>query len=329
MSYKKVLILPGDGCGPAVIQAAERVINAAAPMVDLIHGEIGRSAYEHTADVLPVETEDMIADCDSILCGHVDVSEMNVRDPVLSILRHTNMYAEMSEFYPLSKSVGNRNMDIAIIGPNTRVNQMVSEMESLEGVDADYFTSSDDTEKFFEKSVTLCEAKKKSKVALVTDSELLPTTIEMYRNIFQKVFAATEFQTSMMQSTDATCLLAEHPGEVEILIAGPFSGPFLRGEASGMNGGRGLMARAFIGEDMAMYMPDTCPMRTDNRIENPTSAILASALLLLNLGFEQAHDNIVMAVREMYRLGKITPDVGGKKTPKDFTDGVIEFINSH
>ena len=70
----RILLLPGDGVGPEVIQQLKKVIAALCddhfqPQVE--HGRIGGSAYEHCKQPLPPETLEQAQACQAILLGAV------------------------------------------------------------------------------------------------------------------------------------------------------------------------------------------------------------------------------------------------------------------
>ena len=72
---KEILVLPGDGIGPEIIEQAVRVIeylrDDAGLNVSLTTGLVGGAAYDETGQPLPPATMDMARKADAILLGAV------------------------------------------------------------------------------------------------------------------------------------------------------------------------------------------------------------------------------------------------------------------
>jgi 3-isopropylmalate dehydrogenase len=66
----RVAVLPGDGVGPEVIEAALAVLRACLP-IEPEQGLIGGAAIEATGDPLPEATLELCRSADAILVGPV------------------------------------------------------------------------------------------------------------------------------------------------------------------------------------------------------------------------------------------------------------------
>ncbi|WP_208442103.1 isocitrate/isopropylmalate family dehydrogenase [Bartonella raoultii] len=69
---KKVLILPGDGVGPEVCDAALMVLEPFKLPIEFIHGDIGWECQKQDGDFIPQETWQKISESDALLLGSVD-----------------------------------------------------------------------------------------------------------------------------------------------------------------------------------------------------------------------------------------------------------------
>src|SRR5262245_8549287 len=63
MSTHRVVLLPGDGIGPEVVDSARRTVEAAGVDVTWVEQEIGLPALEHQGDTLPARTLAAIREC--------------------------------------------------------------------------------------------------------------------------------------------------------------------------------------------------------------------------------------------------------------------------
>ncbi|WP_367672317.1 isocitrate/isopropylmalate family dehydrogenase [Serratia symbiotica] len=68
---KKVLILPGDGIGQEVCEAALPVISALNLPITLSWGEIGWECWKKAGDPVPAQTWDKIRQADAVLVGAI------------------------------------------------------------------------------------------------------------------------------------------------------------------------------------------------------------------------------------------------------------------
>src|SRR5258706_13625267 len=69
MSRHRVVLLPGDGIGPEVVEAARRVVDASGPEIEWLPMEIGAVAFEKYGDALPAHVLDQIRACGVALKG--------------------------------------------------------------------------------------------------------------------------------------------------------------------------------------------------------------------------------------------------------------------
>ncbi len=324
---EKVLVTYGDMYGPAVIRAAEAVLRTVSPETELVHAKIGADAYDNTGYALPADTLDLVAECDAMLSGPVDMEGIPERNPLSTIRRQMEMYIEYGEFFPLCEYIGTKDLDTVLISPTVEGALNVYESESLDGVASEYYTSIDNISKIFEKSVEIAEKKQRTEVCMVSDNVLYPSREKLIRETFHKFYAGTEFIVRDISTKLAMFDLAHNPSSMNTIISDIHAATCMWGELTGLVGGSGLMPRVFIGDRKSMYIPsEVYPDDAVGRELNPTSAILSVGVMMLIFGKREAYKLVVNAVREMYRLGRTTPDVGGKLNAEKFAEGVNSLI---
>ena len=69
MGQHRVVLLPGDGIGPEVVEAARRVVDATDTDIEWMPMEMGLRAFEQTGDALPTDVVDAIRDTGVALKG--------------------------------------------------------------------------------------------------------------------------------------------------------------------------------------------------------------------------------------------------------------------
>ncbi|MCQ2078669.1 MAG: isocitrate/isopropylmalate family dehydrogenase [archaeon] len=324
-----VLVTYGDGSGPKVIRSAERVLRLVAPDLDIIHGRIGADAYENTSYALPPETMEMISRADMILSGPVCMEGINERDPLVTIKKQMGLFLDYREYYPLKDVDGSTRLDTVVISPTLESTMDVYETESLDGVASEFYTDIESVERLMSRSSDIARMKHRPRIDLVTSNYIYPKRERLIQNMFLEHFRGTAFRTGIMSLSETVFTLAHRPEVPDVLLCDIHSAASVKGAAAGIVGGTGLMPQAFFGNGKSLFTPATMfGEDIPHRSENPTSAILSVALLLLSIGMEDGYRAVRNAVRMMYRDERTTPDIGGKLTPDKFTDGIIDLVKA-
>ncbi|EJF78771.1 hypothetical protein MCQ_01150 [Candidatus Bartonella washoeensis Sb944nv] len=68
---KKVLVLPGDGIGSEVCDAALMLLEQFQLPIELTYGDIGWECWKQEGDPVPQATWQKINECDAVLLGAV------------------------------------------------------------------------------------------------------------------------------------------------------------------------------------------------------------------------------------------------------------------
>ncbi len=327
MANKKILILPGDGPGPSVMAAAEKVLKAAAPGIDIIHGEIGRTAWEHTSKVLPAPTADMIAVADAILSGPADISGIGGRDPFCDIKRQLHLCAEISEFRTLC---GGPDTDLLFVNQCSDAATPVRENEVLDGVVSEIDTEDDSLTELFGVCMSAAERAGRNRVCLVGGTGLFASSEKHMLDCFRSCFAGSGFKTETMSAEEAACGLVSEPGRFDVIVSGRSSRGYLRGILTGLVGGSGIIPVSYIGGGKGLFMPSRVfGDWEERRSRNPTSAMLAAASLLRFVGEEEGYITIQRAVENMYLCGHTMPGIGGGDlSPEEFTAEILERVQA-
>jgi homoisocitrate dehydrogenase len=77
-----------------------------------------------------------------------------------------------------------------------------------------------------------------------------------------------------------------------------------------------------IGEPVHGSAPDI----QGKGIANPIAAIRSAAMMIAQLGWVDEGKKVEQACRETLEAGVLTPDLGGKNSTEDVTNGVLERL---
>ena len=95
-----------------------------------------------------------------------------------------------------------------------------------------------------------------------------------------------------------------------------------------MTGNENIFPTVYKGSDYSIYEPNfTSEIEGfEEGYANPTSSIIATAIILDNMGLKEEGENIINALCEAYQSKERTPDVGGSLTTDEFTNRVISHL---
>lgn len=329
---KKVLVLPGDGIGPAVTSSAVNILmNAVGEGIDISYGDIGQSAFVKTAEYLPAETVSLAADADAIIVGGVidTPSDRTYQNPIRALKKQLNLYSVVRKFSPLCRDLGVQGIDLLVITGNPDSLLSVVETESIDGVNVHRFLSTASCKRLFQKAARISTNMNRKKITCAHRTSVFPRMDGMFREQFYKELAGLGFFINDLEVGEAAEELVKDPSTMDVLISTEMYGELFSGLAAGMVGGSYLTPVGSIGNDSGLFEPmhGPNPKLIKDEFANPTSAILSAAMALDSMGMSSEAERVRMAVKHIYAGGGVTPDVGGKATTKGFTDSVIKALN--
>ncbi len=131
---------------------------------------------------------------------------------------------------------------------------------------------------------------------------------------------------------DNTCMqLVLDPTQFDVLLLPNLYGDVVSDLAAGLVGGLGMVPSGNLGESAALFeaVHGTAPDIASKGIANPTALLLSGVMMLKYAGERAAARCIEDALRRVYRDHKhVTRDVGGTATTEEFTDAVIAAMDA-
>jgi 3-isopropylmalate dehydrogenase len=120
------------------------------------------------------------------------------------------------------------------------------------------------------------------------------------------------------------------------MVTGNLFGDILSDAASMLTGSLGMLPSASLGtknadgSQAALYEPihGSAPKYKGMNTANPIATIWAGAMMLEQIGKEQAGAQIVNAIQEVLKEGKVrTKDLGGTNTCSDMGDAIAKKLS--
>lgn len=346
----KIVLLPGDGIGPEVINAAVQVLNAVATRFghQFTYSEhlIGGCSIDQNGTALTEETLAACKSASAVLLGAVggpkwDNPNAAVRPEqgllalrkglgVFANLRPVKVHPTLVEASPLKpeKLVG---VDMLVLReltgglyfgqPKGRGQKNGHEwaVDTMEYYDYE-------VERIVDMAFQLARGRR-GKVTSVDKANVLDSS-RLWRQITIQVSKHYPDITLEHVLVDTAAMrLVANPASFDVVVTENMFGDILTDEAAVLVGSMGLLPSASLGSSgPGLYEPihGSAPDIAGKGIANPIGTILSSAMLLRHsLKLETEAALIEKAVEKAIAAGYLTSDLGGKLSTQDMTDKIL------
>ncbi len=351
----KIAVLPGDGIGPEVTQAAVRVLDALAlPGVSLFDGDVGAVAYQRHGVPLPAETLEMARAADAVLFGAVgdprcDALPRPLRpeQAILGLRRELGLFANLrpaagwpglEDLSPLRPELA-RGIDLLVVRELTgdvyfgAKGERIGRSGEREGWDEMVY-SEGEVRRIAHTAFRAAQSRR-GHVTSVDKANVLETS-RVWRDVVNDV--ARDYPGVALQHLyvdNAAMQLVRAPGQFDVILTGNLFGDILSDQASACVGSIGLLPSAALGErrtefgTFGLYEPihGSAPDIAGTGRANPIAAILSLAMMLRHsLGRGADAGRIERAVARVLASGLRGADLGGEAGTGAITDAVLQEL---
>jgi 3-isopropylmalate dehydrogenase len=124
----------------------------------------------------------------------------------------------------------------------------------------------------------------------------------------------------------------KNPEWYQVVVAPNMFGDIITDLGAMIQGGLGLAPGGNINPDgVSMFEPihGSAPKYKGKGISNPIATIWAGAMLLENIGEQQASESVLRAIESVLKAGKVrTYDLGGTSKMSEVGDAIVAMIKS-
>lgn len=333
MAYK-ITLIPGDGIGPEVTDAAVRVVEATGVKCEWETMQAGAEAYTKFGTAVPDEVVNSIVQNRVALKGPISTpigggfASANV-----TLRKRLNLYANIRPAKTL-KGVASRydNVDLVVIRENSEDLYAGLEHIVVPGVveSLKIITESACT-RIGRYAFQYARDNRRKRVTAVHKANIMKLADGLFLDCLRRVSRDyTDIQYDEM-IVDATCMnMVLHPERFDVMVMENLYGDLLSDLASGLIGGLGLTASSNIGENgVAMFeaVHGSAPDIAGRNLANPIALILSAAYMLSHLGEVEAGQRVHSAVeRVLAERNVLTGDLGGNARTTDMRDAIIAAL---
>lgn len=332
----KVTLIPGDGIGPEVAEAARKVVDASGVKIEWDVVEAGAAVIEEYGTPLPEYVLESIKKNKIALKGPVTTPVGKGFKSVNVTLRQTlNLYANIRPTKTF-EGVKSRydNIDLVIFRENTEdlyagVEHMVSEdiAESIKII------SKKASDRIVRAAFEYAREHNRKKVTAVHKANIMKLSDGLFLKCARSIaeeYKDIEFEDVIVDAMSMKLVI--EPEKYDVLVMPNLYGDILSDMAAGLVGGLGMLPGANIGEDGAVFESahGSAPDIAGQNKANPSAIILSAVMMLQHIGESDAAEKIQKSLAKVIKEGKhVTIDLGGTAGTSEFTEAIINEIKNN
>ena len=318
----RITLIPGDGIGPEVVEAARRAVEATGVDVEWDRQEMGAGAFARTGDPLPPACLASIRDTGVALKGPVETPVTSgMRSVNLALRRELDLYAcvRPCRLYPGVPSSYDA-VDLIVVRENiegmytgiefeegtaetTELIRFVAETSGTQ-MRADTGVSVKTISEFGSERVVrfafdLAVELGRSKVTASHKANIMKFTDGLFLEVARRVAADYPQIAFEDRIIDALCMqLIQAPERFDVLVLPNFYGDVVSDVGAGLIGGLGVAPGGHVGNHAAVFEAThgTAPRLAGTNRANPVGVTLSAAMMLRYIGELDAGERLDAAV---------------------------------
>jgi isocitrate dehydrogenase (NAD+) len=329
----KVTLIAGEGIGPEVAAATQRILEASGVLIDwgVIEGRTDKSNEQ--GQLVNQAAVDAVRKNGVALKGPMATAIAGGAPSVNVALRKAlDLYANLRPVKNLP-GVPSRyeNVDLVLVRENTEDLYSGLEHEVVPGVvESLKIITERASTRIARFAFEYARKFGRKKIHAIHKANIMKLSDGLFLKSIRAVAEHhKEIEYKEMIVDNACMQMVLNPQQFDMLLLPNLYGDVMSDLCAGLVGGLGVVPSANIGDECAMFeaVHGTAPDIAGKGLANPTALLMSSILMLDYLGERSAARRIEAALEKVYREGRhLTRDLGGTTGTKEFTDAVIAAI---
>jgi isocitrate dehydrogenase (NAD+) len=325
-----ITLIPGDGVGPEITEAARRVLEATGVKFNWELAFAGAEVMAKQGTPLPDSVLKSIKKNKVVLKGPVTTPiGTGFRSVNVALRKVLDLYAcvRPCKTYPGAPTLY-KDADIVIVRENTEDVYAGVEFEKGSAEDEGLIKfinrqkgnviredagisikmiSEYASRRIVEFAFEYARKYKRRKITAAHKANIMKFSDGVFLKVAREVatkYPGIEFQDVLI---DNLCMqLVRRPQEFEVIVAPNLYGDIISDLCAGLVGGLGLAPGANIGESIALFEPThgSAPKYTGQNKVNPMAMMLSGMLMLRHIGEVKAADRLERAIAAVIKEGK-------------------------
>ncbi len=327
-----ITLIPGDGIGPEVAGATQRVLEAAGVAIAWDLHEAGAAVAAQRGTTLPDEVLASIRKNRVALKGPIGTPiGKGFRSVNVTLRQALDLYANVRPIRSLPGIEPRfEGTDIVIVRENTEDLYAGLELMIMPGVAQSMKLITERAcLRICEYAFAYAERMNRKRVTVVHKANIMKLSdgllLECFRSIAQKY---PRIEPSEVIVDACAMQMVRNANKLDVIVTENLYGDILSDLGAGLVGGLGIVPGANIGTDAAVFeaVHGSAPDIAGQGIANPTALIQSAVMMLHHLGEADAANRIESSLLKVFASGVRTMDLGGTTTTEDFTQTLCELI---
>lgn len=338
MTKHVVTLIPGDGIGPEVTEAARKIVDASGVNIEWEECLAGSVVFKQgLATGVPEETINSIKRNRVVLKGPLETPVgFGEKSANVTLRKLFETYANIRpirEFPNIPSPYQGRGIDFVIVRENVEDLYAGIEYMQTPGVAQTLkLITRKGCEKIVRVAFELALSEGRKKVHCATKANIMKFSEGMLKQTFEEI--SKEYPTIEAHHIivdNCAHQLVKTPESFDVIVTTNMNGDILSDLGSGLIGGLGFAPGANLGNDIAIFeaVHGSAPKYAGQNTINPTAVILSSLMMLRYLGEFEAANTIEQAILLTLQEGQaLTRDVVGKENAASTTAYSDEIIKN-
>ncbi|HSR93998.1 MAG TPA: 3-isopropylmalate dehydrogenase [Solirubrobacterales bacterium] len=352
----RIVLLPGDGIGPEIVAAAQRLLERLGDF-EFDQRLMGGCSIDAHGTALADEVLEACRAADAVLLGAVGGPKWDTTDPdaprpeqgLLGLRKGMGLYANLRPVRPSPALVGASPLreeriagtDLLVVreltggiyfGDSGRHGDLAHDTCEYSVAEIERIARTG-----FEAAERRAESSGRSARVTSVDKANVLETSRLWREVVSRVAGEyPEVELSHLLVDNAAMLLVSRPAEFDVIVTENLFGDILSDESAMLTGSLGMLPSASLGEEGApgLFEPvhGSAPDIAGQGVANPLATFLSAAMMLRH-GLDRPGDaeRIEAAVDAVLERGLRTPDLAAAGEvavgTAEMTDAVLSELD--
>lgn len=333
MEFRATLI-PGDGIGPEVVEAAVRVVEASGVRIAWERVEAGADVFVKHGSALPDEVLNSVRTTGVALKGPIGT-------PIGGGFKSANVLMRQSlDLYACVRPIRTmpgipsrfENVDFVIVRENTEGLYSGLEHRVAPGVvESLKIVTEKASLRIARYAFELARDQGRTTVAAIHKANIMKLSDGLFLECARRVARDyPEIELRELIIDNCAMQLVTKPEQFDVLLMDNLYGDILSDLGAGLVGGLGIVPGSNIGTECAVFeaVHGSAPDLAGRGLANPIAVIRSAAQLVAYLGETDAAARIERAVEAaLSDPANHTGDLGGKSTTENLTDAILRDLD--
>jgi len=334
-------LIPGDGIGPEIVDAALTVFDALGAPFDWDRQIAGLEGVKVAGDPLPPATLASIRRTRLALKGPLETpSGGGYRSSNVRLREEFQLYANLRPVRTIIPGGRYEGVDLVVVRENieglyTGYEHFIAIGDDPHAVAiATGVNTRNGARRVLEFAFEHAIATGRKKVTIVHKANILKALTGIFLETGQQLHA-TKYQGRIEMDTiivDACAMkLVVDPTQFDMLVTTNLFGDILSDLVAGLVGGLGMAPGANIGTDAAIFeaVHGSAPDNAGKGIANPTALLLAAAMMFDHCKLHEMGRRLRKAIDDVLTVDQVrTGDLRGKSNTREYTQALVARIKN-